>query len=438
MLFPKTKHRDRCSWLCLVARSTLVICSLLVFSDDVNAAPCTRVKANPDRWVTTKVDALVRSARAAYINEDAQAAYEKTLDGIVATIDRCRLAEEHDFKDRYLRFFDYVETVAFERLADHELGFAVPDEQYFAETRQFVEIPDYLLAQSFLRHVSRYETLERAKDYLRQVNSSRPVSGQLVFFSYKSRHLGTPDNDFSFRRLLVVVPGNVETGIPEKWIQFGVTDPGARTRIRNVSIVSALRRTDGTYDVYFKDSYRSYGRNGRITLKGRWELGEGDDNCASCHKSGVLPIFPARGSVSAAEQDALNEVNERFKTYGSPRFGKYLDTSKLGPGLSSATIADRARRYGDDFPATRAAKAMVCSSCHQPSRLGSLNWPMDRVLISSYIKGGQMPFGHQLAVGDRRELHRKLVHEYFATDKDHPGILKSWLLGQPQSAQADK
>ncbi|HJZ68837.1 MAG TPA: hypothetical protein VKF81_11990, partial [Blastocatellia bacterium] len=60
--------------------------------------------------------------------------------------------------------------------------------------------------------------------------------------------------------------------------------------------------------------------------------------------------------------------------------------------------------------------------------LGDLNWPMDGVLISSYIKGGQMPFGANLSDSERDELHEKLVQEYFAIDDAAPGILKSWLL----------
>jgi hypothetical protein len=73
---------------------------------------------------------------------------------------------------------------------------------------------------------------------------------------------------------------------------------------------------------------------------------------------------------------------------------------------------------------------MTCSACHQPEGLGALNWPMDQVLISSYIKGGQMPFGSSLTPAQRAELYDKLIQEYFSTDDANPGILKSWLLGK--------
>jgi hypothetical protein len=136
--------------------------------------------------------------------------------------------------------------------------------------------------------------------------------------------------------------------------------------------------------------------------------------------------------VNPNEQLALLMVNERFRSYGSPRFGGYLDERKLGPGLSVASLENRTQRFGPGFDVSPASSAMVCSSCHNPERLGSLNWPMDKTIIRSYVTGGQMPMGHQLTISDRRDLYAKLVQEYFAIEKDNPGILKAWLLSKPQ------
>jgi len=414
-----------------------IVAGCLCFATDTTeAATCARVKAQPDTWVKLKINALVQAARGAYESDDALPVYERVIDGIVATVHQCKLSEDQTFQSRYQNFFEFIEAASLERQSDHELGFLVPDKQYFAETQRFVGIPEFLLDPTFLRNVSRYETLERAKTYLRQLNSARSAAEQIVFFSYKSRHLGTPDNDASFRRLLIVVPGNTENKTPDKWVQFGVPDPEMRARVRNVSVVAAVVDKNGTFNAYFKDFYRTYRRDGSISIEGRWELGEGDDNCTMCHKSGVLPIFPVKGSVSATEQEALLTVNERFRSYGSPRFGGYLDGRKLGPGLSAASPEDRRRRFGPRFDETPAAKAMVCSSCHNSGRLGALNWPMDRVLIRSYVTGGQMPFGHELSVLDRRELYTRLIQEYFAIDQSNPGILKSWLLGKSQQGIA--
>jgi hypothetical protein len=429
MVSPKETSGPRIGFTIWIA---ICIVGLLCAANVQAISRCARVKAQPGIWVTIQIDALVKAANAAYQSDNALPAYERMLDRITGTIRQCSLSSDPNLTARYQNFFDYVDAASLDRQPDHELGFLVPDEQYFAETRQFVEIPEFLLDPNFLRNVSRFETLGRAKTFLQQLNSHRDANDQLIFFSYKSRHLGTPDNDASYGRLLIVVPGSVANNRPDKWVQFGVPDPGARARVRNVSVVTAVAGAEGTFNAYFKDYYRTYRRDGSITIKGRWELDEGDDNCAMCHKSGILPIFPVRGSVSANEQQALLTVNDRFRTYGSPRFGGYLDQRKLGPGLGFASSEARQRRFGPDFNETTAAGAMVCSSCHRPERLGALNWPMDKILVRSYVTGGQMPFGHQLKTADRRDLYAKLIQEYFATDQDNPGILKSWLLGNRQ------
>ncbi|MFL6256396.1 MAG: hypothetical protein ACJ74T_15440 [Pyrinomonadaceae bacterium] len=393
-------------------------------------APCARVRLHPDAWVASSVDGLVRAARAAYEDEEAEPAYDSLLGRLAGTLRRCDLTRDAGFVEAHREFVEYVEASAPIALPDHELGFAVPDQQYFAETRAYVEIPDFLTDVNFVRAASRAETLARAKSYLRLLNTRRAPSEQLVFFSYSSRHLGTPDNPDSYLRLLVVVPGDASRGTPEKWVQFGITDPGVRARTRNVSVVSSLARADGTSDVYFKDYYRTFKRDGTIPIKGRWELGYGDDNCVQCHKSGVLPVFPVAGSVSADERPAVEEVNRRFRGYGAPRFGGYLDASKFGPGLGMATQADREGRFGAGFRGSTVAGAMTCNACHQRDYLGALNWPMDKVVVSSYVKGGQMPRGQSLGTVERRELYQKLVQEYFDADPAHPGILKSWLLSR--------
>lgn len=393
------------------------------------AVPCKVVRLQPDAWVRSSTDRLVSAARAAFDSDDGDLAYERVLDDTAGTIRRCGLATDSVVSDRYPEFLKYIDTVSLDRLPDHALGFNVPDRQYFDETREIVAIPGYLLDPLFLRQASRTTSLGLAKSYLRQLNSKRAADDQLIFFSYTSRHLGTPDNDNSFRRLLVVVPGNARDGTPERWVQFGITDPGSKVRIRNLSVVAVVPGGDGTFNSYFKDYYRTYRPDGGVSVKGRLELGYGDDNCALCHKSGVLPIFPVAGSVAAGEKAEVERVNERFRAYGSPRFGKYLDASVLGPGLSHASEADRTGRFGKRFEGTAVAHAMSCSSCHTPDGLGNLNWPMDQVIIDSFISGGQMPRGYTLDAAKRRDLYAKLIEEYFSIDGKRPGILKSWLLG---------
>ena len=405
--------------------------SLLLPTAVAAATPCDQIKAQPDVWARRSVNALVVAARAWYERDSAQSTYERVIDRIASEVDKCRLAADAGLRDRYPEFLGYVAMLALSRQPDHELGFNVADRVYFAETRQYVEIPDFLLTPAFLQAVSRYETLPQAKAMLRQLNSARPPDDQLLFFSYESRHLGTPDNPDSYRRLLIVVPGNAAARVPEKWVQFGVAEPRARpSSVRNVSVVAALAGAEGTTNVYFKDYFRSYRRNGSITVKGRWELGYGDDNCAQCHKSGVLPIFPEAGSVSRDEQAMVATVNARFLNYRRPRFDRYLDASKLGPGLGSIRNTEQPPFFEPGRTSHFGADGKTCAACHHAEGLGALNWPMDRVLISSYVKGGQMPRGYKLTAPERSRLYQKLIQDYFAIDEGNPGILKGWLLGK--------
>lgn len=413
-------------------RTTLaVICFLILLPVAASAdAPreCTRVKAAPNAWVASSVNALVRAAFAAYEDEDALPVYQRVLGRITNTLERCGLAGDAKFVEQRREFVEYVNAAALDSMPDHELGFVIPDKQYFDETRELVRLPDFLTTRDFLRAVSNYRTLARAKMYLRRLNDERAPEEKLIFFSYKSRHLGTPDNPDSYGRLLIVVPGDAARGVPEKWVQFGVPDAGARAAsVRNVSVVSVAAGEGGASNVYFKDFYRTFRHDGSITIKGRWELGHGDDNCVQCHKSGVLPIFPEAGSVKADELQAVEEVNARFLTYGPARFGKYLDVVKFGPGLGVPGASGRANVEGEGATVTR---AMNCATCHRPDGLGSLSWPMDKTLVSSFVKGGRMPLGASLTAPERAELYRSLVREYFSTDDTHPGTLKSFLLGK--------
>jgi hypothetical protein len=398
---------------------------LIFITSQVHAAPCPKTATQKDTWVLQSINQLVTKARAAYEDEGLEKSYGRVLDRISRTLSHCRLSDDARFAERYPAFIEYVRVLSLGYKKGHELGFEVSDRTYFEETQSYVTIPEFLLTPQFLRAVRRSETLGQAKAMLRLINASRTSEDQLLFFSYESRHLGTPDNDNSFRRLLIVVPGDVSQNVPEKWVQFGIPDPGSKTPIRNMSVVAVVPGPGRTSNTYFKDYFRTYRRNGTITVKGRWELGYGDDNCVKCHKSGVLPIFPEEGSVSKDEKAVVEAVNQRFLTYGAPRFGGYLDASKLGPGLGSQPTAE----------ALHSKPSVSCSGCHQPNGLGSLNWPMDPVLISSFVESGRMPFGAKLQPSESTALYQQLVDEYFAIEETRPGILKRWLLGQTNSAR---
>jgi hypothetical protein len=280
--------------------------------------------------------------------------------------------------------------------------------------------------------VSGFENLAEAKSFLKALNHARAPDDQLLFFSYTSRHLGTPDNPDSYRRLLIVVPGDAARSVPEKWVQFGIADPGRPRSVRNVSVVAVMLRAGEGANVYFKDYFRTYRRAGSISIKGRWELGEGDDPCVTCHKSGVLPIFPKAGSVSLEEMPLVEAVNQRFRGYGVARFGRYLDLTKFGPGLGSSLPQSDSRNV-TFAPTANRFKTQRCIACHNTNGLGPFNWPMDSTLIKSFVTGGKMPLNAKLAVPERRLLYNQLVNDYFAINATQPGVLQAWLLGRIRS-----
>jgi hypothetical protein len=415
-------------------KKLLVIATLLFSASltraNVSVAPCPRTPQQSTVWVNRAVDSLVRSAYAAYQDERAQDRHQRVVDGIANAIQRCGLGNNADISKHYPEFVEYVKVLSMAGRDDHQLGFEVTDKEYFAETSRYTTIPEFLLTPKFLGLVNGYENLPRAKSFLQDLNKNRAPNEQLLFFSYASRHLGTPDNPDSYRRLLIIVPGDSANGIPEKWVQFGIADPRRPRTVRNVSVVAVmLGKSDGA-NTYFKDYFRTYRRNETITIKGRLEEDDSDDPCVTCHKSGVLPIFPVAGSVSREEQGVLERVNERFRGYGIARFGRYVDLAKFGPGLGSSPVYSQRLSLTDRF------KTHSCTSCHNANGLGTLNWPMDGTLINSFVRGGKMPLNANLSSVQRNQLYRQLVGEYFAIDKTQPGILQSWLLGQRRNVQA--
>src|SRR5262245_40939370 len=199
-----------------------------------SALPCARVILDPDVWIEGKVDELVSTARIAYYGEEPTKGYQRVVHNLAHTIDQCGLRKNQKLASQYAELFDYVKLLSLSLQNDHELGFDVTDAVYFAETSHLTIIPDFLRTPRFLRAVSSFESLGTAKSLLRELNAQRSPSNQLLFFSFSSRHLGTPDNPDSYRRLLIIVPGNAEEYAPEKWVQFGIADPGKPRTVRNI------------------------------------------------------------------------------------------------------------------------------------------------------------------------------------------------------------
>src|SRR5258708_2366573 len=136
-------------------RIAIIILFVVLTGGRAFAAPCASVKSQPDIWVATEIDLFVTAAHQAYDKDEAGPAYRRVLSEISNTIRRCNLAEDKTFLSRYRVFVEYMEALSIAQRPDHELGFMVPDKQYFEETRQYVQIPAFLLTQNFLKLVTR-------------------------------------------------------------------------------------------------------------------------------------------------------------------------------------------------------------------------------------------------------------------------------------------
>ena len=330
----------------------------------------------------------------------------------------------------------YVNALSL-RTAKHYLsGYRISDASYHQKADRMTDIPAELQSPSLLENVTTFGGLSLAKGYLEGLNRAKSDDRKLIFFSYKSQHLGTPDNDKAFGRLLVVVPGN-----PEKWIQYGVPE-FPRQSVKNVSVVAVEKTADGKQNVYFKDRALIRNSDGRLVPKGRFELGVGADACMDCHKSGVNPIFPAPGSVSADELSLIDEVNQRLHTYLPPSFDGNYDPGWFGPGVGTSRpgassdvlnqrVRQALRKHGE--PASNAqvvslAKNVTCAQCHQPRFLEPLNAPLNAKLLNSYVVGGKMPPGAGLTFPERQALVDVIVDDYFSSELPENGVLMDWLL----------
>ena len=319
-----------------------------------------------------------------------------------------------------------------------QLGFNVPDAQYFAETADWTAVPDDLKTQPILRAFSDPQTVAHGLELLEQLNATYPEERKMIFFQYRSQHLTTPDASRVFGRIFVYYPGN-----PEKWIQYGVPEQGL-PRTQNLSVVSIKTEPDGRQNVYFKDHFRMYDKE-EIYLKDRFAVNGQSDNCTSCHKSGILPIFPAPGSFSIADGEKIAAVNAIFRKYKPAAFGGYLNPDHLGPGLgmTAKKIVDaRTDEFlsqctqGLQLPDqatsfTKIRRAMNCSGCHNNQRFGDLNFPVNRSLVRSYVTAGLMPpvSGASLTSPEREGLIRCLEDEYFGRSEGSSKILLQWLTG---------
>ena len=81
-------------------------------------------------------------------------------------------------------------------------------------------------------------------------------------------------------------------------MQFGITNPGKQVPVRNLSVVAVVPGENSSENLLPKIIFLRTPRNGSVAVKGRWELGYGDDNCVKPGIRVEYYRFFRRGSVS--------------------------------------------------------------------------------------------------------------------------------------------
>ena len=352
---------------------------------------------------------------------------------------------------------------------EHLFGFTITDLDYVNDYAvKEIEIPDLLKSQAFLKAVSNPETYKQAYDMIAKRNEGLPVSKQWVTLLYESQFLTTPD-DTTYGRFFIYVPGEIE-----KWIQYGIVTPDMKQKvfcpkpkgteagqtICSMSIVAVRHRKAGEFpntEVYIVDYWRVYEDDGSIGLPTRVAAGHGTSNCTYCHKTPVLPIYPARefdfdpnGRLKEKTEgvgDIPKWLNSLIPSYGPPFFGGLLEQAAFGPELGPVKQRDeavlKACSKGYDVDLRRIAANMDCAACHNENLMGEINFPQANysdndlsvltlpdgtvhALIETYIDMGWMPPSTTLSKDEREALKNCLMTEFYDYQTGG-GLLVDWL-----------
>ncbi len=347
------------------------------------------------------------------------------------------------------------------------LGLEVPDEQYWNLAKPYLEFPELLKSQRFLTAMASPGTYRQALEMIDSINANLPPERKWISLLFDAQFITTVDDAHTYGRMLVMVPnepvGNSE--VADRWIQFGIADPGTYPETRSVSMFTVVRNaeTPAKTTTYFSDFMRIRDKQtGKFSIRSNFTmLHDPSLNCYNCHKSSVLPIHPAREYVldsggklaenraNAGELPA--KLNNLIMGYGPPNY-VYQDTFAYGPclGPTNRYRSDaflKSATAGLDISPTsydRIRNAMHCSNCH--NNFGVINYPQavptdldlkafrtHRGMVQTLVEQGTMPPGNTLTARERQALWRCLMSEYLNMDTKQ-GILADWLRGDSVSA----
>jgi hypothetical protein len=353
--------------------------------------------------------------------------------------------------------------------APYGLGLEVPDEQYWNLAKPYLEFPELLKSQRFLTAMANPATYRDALAMIERHNASLSPERKWVCLLFDAQFITTVDDAHTYGRLLVLVPNEPlgTTSVADRWIQFGLADPGTTPvpETRSASMFAVVRNAESPTKTttYFSDFMRIRSkRTGRFAIQSNFTMHPDPSlNCYNCHKSSVLPIHPGReyvlDSAGALAENRQNpgevpaKLNNLIMGYGSPNY-VYQDTVAYGPCLGPAN------RYRSDAflkaataglvisPASydRIRNAMHCANCH--NNFGAINYPQavptdldykafrsHKGMVQTLVEQGTMPPGNTLTARERQALWRCLMSEYLNMDTKQ-GILADWLRGDSVSA----
>lgn len=378
------------------------------------------------------------------------------LDSALKKVEKCKeewsAKQSPENKDRLQqctsRLMTFLNTARHFSVSDEEkqkgiarsLGFNVPDQEYYKNVDDYVSIPTELTSQDFLQSISRplvNDGYKKAKAYIDSLNKQRTKQGKekIVAFVFPTK-LGNFEisQKSEASRFFVRWPGN-----PIKYIQFATHDIYGGSG--QTSVVAVHKDKEGTLHSYFKDHWREIPKEGRVTLRKVTEGIFTGNECISCHQSGPRQIAPRSWSKLDPEtKKQIKAVNAEFAEMTGMRWGGYLDTNLLGPGLGteredfprnrsffencsakryqieakqpSSGIPIEKLREKKDAIFKKIATAMNCGSCHDNQTRGRIGIPYDPTHTFFKIYSGEMPPENNLTEFERGILVDCLKDEY--------------------------
>jgi hypothetical protein len=363
------------------------------------------------------------------------------------------------------------------RLDTHGLGMTLSDVDYWPFAKEYLEFPILLKSQPFLEAMASPSSYKAAVDMIEQQNQTLPPSRKWVVFPFLAQFVKSVD-DLTYGRLLVLIPNDLgpHGGIIDRWILFAIATPdlAPNLNVQSVSMISVYQRAVGkNFETYPMDFFRQRdtSTNKIIIVPTVLTPERPSKNCYDCHKTSVVPIYPAleyRFSANGTlvpKSDGVGflpaRLNRLIEGYGAQNYAGVQDLDAYGPGLGPVgqsrpekDLRSAAQSLGITLTPRsydNVRKAMNCAECHDSSfsRVNYLQgvrsnrdvlaFERHEGILQTYLEEGWMPPGpgpeltsNALTLNERRVLWKALTLEYLDLDRQS-GVFIDWLKGKVSS-----